>query len=168
MNKKYSKRLFFAVNIKPQDELLKFISLVKQELAFSGINWVNTDILHMTIFFVGDFPDSEIDNLINHISKLKFSKQRPIITLKGCGDFKHTGNRILWVGVEDKRKILTDLNQKLNNLLLLNFNSILTIKYSNQQIFKPHLTLARIKKFDIQDNYFYKKIFSEFNNYYFQ
>lgn len=134
-----SKRLFIA--IKPNAEILQglksFQDQLKQALPYTGIRWVNPNLMHLTIQFLGETDDK-------HLIKLSSSLE---LALKGAETFEQifqdagtfgSGRsvRVIWVGAQDTPP-LRDIYKR-----VLEATNILELEQKPR--FSPHLTLARI------------------------
>jgi RNA 2',3'-cyclic 3'-phosphodiesterase len=94
------KRLFIAVPVTPEPELLETIRVLKSELASEQINWVSPENLHFTLQFLGDTYENQIAELINgmHEVSLKLSNRHRLsqgywiffATRKSTGHFYRT------------------------------------------------------------------------------
>ena len=104
------------------------------------INWVKNVQLHLTIKFLSHTPESIIEKIINEVGSVT-STLRPfeiIIESTGCFPIKERP-RVLWMGVDGNLDPLYNLFTKIDNALdLLGFPK-------EQQVYTPHITLARIK-----------------------
>lgn len=92
--------------------------------------WKKKENLHITLLFVGFFPEEKISNTIKELQKIEFEQFE--VELQGLGSF---GNRVLWLGVSIGS----------NELKKLNFSLRKTLKIDDK-IFHAHITLARNKK----------------------
>jgi 2'-5' RNA ligase len=57
------KRLFIAVKIVPEGDLLRMISSVKASLGDESIKWVDPGNIHITLAFLGDTEEKKIKTL---------------------------------------------------------------------------------------------------------
>ena len=132
-------RLFVALKISSdaQEQIVKMLSSFKE--SNKSIRWESTDKLHLTLKFIGEVntnikSDLELAlNFINEYRKFSFS-----FTKFDCFP-KREKPRILWIGM----KITPDINELVNkiNSELEKFNIPKEVK-----IFKPHITLLRLKE----------------------
>lgn len=121
-------RLFIAINF--SNEMKAALLGCINQLADQGIccNFTADKNLHLTLAFIGETNKvSLIKNIINEIKFKPFN-----ISLKGYGYF----HDLLWIGIEHNPNLL-DIAIALQNKLLENEFNI------KQQIFKPHITIAR-------------------------
>jgi 2'-5' RNA ligase len=133
------KRTFIAVKIKPEEKLLKTYTKLKNELDNEKIKWVNSDNFHLTLFFLGDTTEEQMDEVKQNLSDITEQHSSFAIKLQGIGVFKNIRKpRVLWVGIRDLEKLKSikiSIDEKMKPL---------GFQPDNRE-FKPHLTLARIK-----------------------
>lgn len=132
-------RTFIAVKIKPEQNLLKLITRLKQAFDGEGIKWVEPDNLHLTLRFIGETTADQSNQIIGLLENVSQKHQQFYFTLNKFGYFK-SGNqpRVLFLAIENDtflKKIVKDIEEGLENL---GFEK-------EEREFKPHLTLARIK-----------------------
>ena|ERR1700685_1051834 len=129
-------RLFTAIDL-PNDILLRLERLLSALRSEALINWSPLDNLHVTTKFVGQWPDSRLDEL--HAALSSLAPRSPFeIELKSLGWFPNARSpRTFWIGVhgEALHQLARDTEQQLEPLGIP--------KESRE--FSPHLTLARIK-----------------------
>ena len=104
------------------------------------INWVKNDNLHFTLKFIGYTTESQIPKIISILSKITINYKpfELVINSTGCLPTKERP-RTLFLGVEGRLNILSDLFQNIEN----EFEKIDIEKDRNG--FFPHITIARIK-----------------------
>ena len=134
------KRLFIGVPI--QSEMaLQAANLWSNDglLNLNRMVWTKPRNWHITLFFLGATPESQISMLQQLIDE-SFHQVYPFATqLSGVGVFPEKGKpRVLWLGLENMKPLLSAYAQ-LGDLLLK--NGFL----SDPKPLMPHLTLARIK-----------------------
>lgn len=134
-------RAFFAIDL-PENirhEIISFIKLLKKTNPDKNIRWVNSENLHITLKFLGNVTQSqcerflpEIETAISGWGKIEIkldklvlfpSKRKPMIIALSLSSFEQ----------------LAALTGKIEEQVV-NYN----IPAENR-LFKPHLTLARIK-----------------------
>lgn len=125
------KRLFVAINL-PEALKEKIFETLSKEIDPKKLKVVKKENLHLTLAFLGYFPEEKIQELEEKLSGVK-ELQEFEIELTGIGCFK---NRVLWLGMEKGKQEAIELNKKVNELLGL-----------ESERFSAHLTLARNKEF---------------------
>lgn len=154
-----TKRLFLA--IKPSTPVLTKIASFQNELKsllpFRGLRWVQPQLMHITLIFLGDVQLSLVSTLKN--SLLESRHFTPFsMDYQGVGWFGSPPNiRTLWVGGKDKNETRT-----LYNLI---FERLTFLGLKREKKFFPHLTLARISDYvSKSDREIIQSCFSEKTN----
>jgi len=130
-------RCFIAIDLpadvkkeisKVQNEILK-ISDVKMKI-------VETENLHLTLRFLGEMDDSQVNQIKEVLKGLKFKKFEG--TLNQIGIFPTPSFiRVIWIGLEPST-LIKEIHSKIDEEL-----SKLKIKKEKQ--FESHITLSRVK-----------------------
>lgn len=135
-------RTFIALGIPLTPSSIDLLSSLKQKLCHERIRWVNFDTLHLTLIFLGEANEAQI-NKIESVFKTHISRFAPLsIILKGIGTFglKHNP-KVLWLGVEPS-ETLKELHAKVNEMVSpIGF-------IPDKRGFNPHITIGRIKGID--------------------
>lgn len=135
------KRLFVAIKIQPEDQLSNAYQKIKDELHADHIKWVNENNLHITLKFLGDTPDKDVSHIIQNLGKSLEGTKRFQFRIEGFGYFGNSRfPRVLWFGIEDEGQL-----QQLYSQINKGLESFGTPEKSD--IFKPHLTVGRVKEF---------------------
>lgn len=116
------------------------------ELAPGKIKWEGKDKLHVTLKFLGDVTENNLNKLSHLLEILVLRFNTFELYLDRLGYFKSNGiPRILWAG----------LNENSNLTKLAGEIDILCSEFGferEKRKFKPHITLLRIKNEDIIKN----------------
>ncbi|MBN1971877.1 MAG: RNA 2',3'-cyclic phosphodiesterase [Candidatus Delongbacteria bacterium] len=131
-----SKRLFIGVNLVDRFDFNSLIYILKKELAWCDIKWVNPFNIHLTIKFIGDTKLFEkITNQLNFIKKSSFD-----INFDGLSYFSRDSLpstvHIETLISDNCLKLYTEIE---NKLLPLGLDK-------DSRCFKPHITLGRVKQ----------------------
>ena len=133
-------RTFLSIPVPQEVRSKKNMLYSTLEESPAKINWVKNIQLHLTIKFLSHTPESMIKKIIDRVQSVT-SASKPFdifIESTGCFPVKERP-RVLWMGVNGNLDPLHDLFIKVENALdLLGFSK-------EQQDYKPHITLARIK-----------------------
>lgn len=135
------KRLFVAIHIRPSEKLIHAIRKIKDNLSDDQIKWVNEDLLHITLKFMGETPDKEIDQIIHRLKKSVAGFSSFDFQISGFGYFGNSKfPRVLWLGI-DAPENLQMLYQNIQKALK-NYGPA-----EKKELFKPHLTIGRVRNF---------------------
>jgi 2'-5' RNA ligase len=133
------KRLFIAIKVFPDGELLRMVSSLKSLLGNEKIKWVDPANIHITLAFLGDTDEKKIKILTDMLQKICSGFHEFEFELAGAGVFKNFREpRVIWVGIRSV-EMLTKLYNLINEgLQSAGFET-------DGRDFRPHLTLGRIK-----------------------
>ncbi len=131
-------RCFIAVDFNEETKAA-FFELQRDVLKLhelKAVRAVNSDILHVTLNFLGEITPSEVTNVCTALRSVAF---HPFcVTLAGISALPSVKNmRVIYVGFIPP-----------DNLVRLNshIEAALPKKYVSDRKFSPHVTVARIKK----------------------
>ncbi len=129
-------RAFIAIEIAAAtvDRIAAAIDQLKPRI--DGIRWVAPTNFHLTLKFLGNIDESQIDPIGQALTDVLRPFQRFTINAKGLGVFPSVKRpRVLWVGLVGSR--LVSLRAKVESALTpLGFAR-------EEKIFTPHLTIGR-------------------------
>jgi len=134
------KRLFIGIPVVSEKAVGQVQAWrTEPELEGTVLKWTKPENWHLTLIFLGNTPESLIDQLQNLIVE-SFAEVSAFQTrISGIGVFPNTHNpKVLWLGVENIQPLMPGYN-RLTELLRQNDFS------SDNKPLKPHLTLARIR-----------------------
>ncbi len=133
-------RLFYGIDMPNPIKLeAKAAARKLMELGIVADSWTNTDLLHITVLFIGMVDSGYLPDLLA-VGKTTAKAVSPFSLWTGSfGVFPK--NRILWLGVNESSSDLQALRQ-LNGSLAEQLSSILPVELDTRP-FRPHLTLAR-------------------------
>ena len=135
-------RSFVALKI--PDHALQELLKIKEEVigAVRNTKWEPIDKLHITLKFLGDTEESNLQALIHSIQECLLNKKRIELGFEKFGCFyKGKDPRILWGGLKENA-YLSILAEEMDN----NFSNFGYQK--EERKFKPHITLLRFKGFE--------------------
>ena len=147
-------RLFVAIPLSANEEVLILLNTLRKKLQFEQINWVRPENLHLTLKFLGETSFDKRTEVILLLKKIVEEQNSFSICMNRTGIFGSRYNpRVLWLGSEKKSDQLMQLTQNI-------IKSFEALGYpSDRQNFVPHLTLARIKR--LNDKHFFQKTVQE-------
>jgi 2'-5' RNA ligase len=137
-------RAFIAVEIAP--EIIQRITAAIDRLRpdIRGIRWVAPANIHLTLKFLGDIDESQIEAIGDALSESLRPFPRCTINAKGLGVFPSVKRpRVLWVGLHGNQLISLAANVA-SALAPLGF-------MLEEQSFTPHLTIGRWRQTDGAD-----------------
>jgi len=141
-------RLFVAIDI--NDDVRAAVAKLQQELKGriknqNGLKWVNPELMHLTLKFLGETDENRIDEIIAAIEIACADKKTFEFSLSAVGTFGRPA-KVLWLGNEKPSdelvKLAADLEQALEEL---GFEK-------EDRSFSAHLTLARVKDNGVDKN----------------
>ncbi len=133
-------RSFVAINLSGEaKELIYSIEKqLKNLLHHSKIGWVKKENFHITLRFLGNIKEEDIEVLGDELKDLANSYQKFSLNICNFGVFPGLKKpRIIWVGgeyIHSLRKFYADFNKRFER-----------IGFPEDKPFLPHITLGRIK-----------------------
>lgn len=127
-------RLFIAIEL--PEEMKRTLSSFRIEVP--GMRWVPPEQIHLTLRFLGDVLPQTCVEVKKALADVDFAPFP--LTVTGVGHFPPHGHpRVLWVGLEESRPLLT---------LQRNIEAAVVAAgiVPEERGFSPHVTLARIKE----------------------
>lgn len=133
-------RSFIAINLNNNIKkgLIKIEDSLRNIFKYSKINWVKEENLHITLRFLGEIEEEDIEKIENTLYPL-FSKYDSLnLNFHNFGIFpgiKHP--RVLWIGSDYEpsfQKLYKEFNMVIEKL-----------GFPEDKPFLPHITLGRIK-----------------------
>ena len=126
-------RVFLAIPISEniKDKILK----VQREIVDEGIKLVGRENLHITLRFFGELEEEEVKRIIEILNSFEYPQFK--IKIKGIGTFPNINFiRIIWIGIE---------GEEIHRLKISIDNFLTKINLKREELWKPHLTIARVK-----------------------
>ncbi len=143
------KRLFVAIKVVPDENLLKSYAALRHALQLERISWVKPENFHLTLKFLGKTPEEKIQFIRTALQQVTEQTVAFSMKMDGTGIFGSSYKpRILWYGVENDTAIHQLGETVLNSLDNAGFPR-------DRQNFVPHFTIGHIKKIE------HKKLFQE-------
>jgi 2'-5' RNA ligase len=128
-------RLFIATDIDDaiRQHIATFLDGVRDFAP--DVRWVGADSLHITLKFIGEFPENRLEELKQALREVRGAPSS--ITFRGYGFFPSVNAaRVFWIGME------ADSNLAALAAAVDSATGALGIP-PEERDFKPHLTLAR-------------------------
>lgn len=140
-------RLFISVKIslEARAELTRLQEKLKRENQRLRITWVQSEVLHLTLYFLGDCESEEIKEIEEIMRNLVREKTDtpfllPRLTLNSLDAFPNSHEpRVIVVKAKDEGGRLSELQKRLGQELSRKGFEI------DPRLFKTHITLGRVK-----------------------
>lgn len=135
-------RAFIAIEL--PETIKSSIETIQTRLKATGLpmRWVRADNIHLTLKFLGDIGENEIEGIESALNDSVGSQTPLTLSAKGIGVFPGIRRpRVVWVGIQDHETGigLAGLQKSIENQLH-------PIGYSKEgRPFKGHLTVGRVK-----------------------
>lgn len=137
------KRVFVAIDISDFARLKasEYIESLQKESSNVRVNWEKSAKLHLTLKFLGDINDEQLDKLIDAAERTAREISSFKMRIEGTGVFPSPKNaRILWLGLKDEQGSLRKLNE------ILEKECEREGFEREKRNFKAHLTIGRLKE----------------------
>lgn len=131
-------RLFVALELNSK-VITNLTELVRRLRSYAPIAWVHPQNMHVTLKYIGEWPDEKLDRVIDVLSEVHL--QSPLtVPLAGMGFFPSADKpRVFWVGAENTtalRRLASSVDAQLQELGVA----------PEVRPFFPHLTLGRLRE----------------------
>jgi 2'-5' RNA ligase len=135
-------RVFCAIDL-PQpirERLRQHVERLREAVPLAKASWSRETNIHLTVKFLGNIPTTGVETLSRAASRAVAGVSLSRIAIHQTGVFpKHGPPRVLWIGVDDSSGVLQKLHQRLEK----ECTSAGFAK--SEQLFHPHLTIARLR-----------------------
>ncbi len=130
-------RVFIAVSIpeKVREEILR----IQEKIPFFKGKKTRKENLHLTLKFLGEIDEKEVEKVQERLRKIKFNKFES--ELSNLGVFSERFIKIIWLKLDKAENLQKKIDESLSDL------------FEKEHRFMSHITIARVK--NIKD----KKIF---------
>lgn len=128
-------RIFFAIVI--PEEIKDKLELLQGRLVVEpgAVKWVEKQNLHLTLQFIGETPDGQIQKFLDDAASVAETVSRFTIKIRGFGSFPSTFRpRVLWAGVDEGKEKVQQLAAELSKRTGI----------QTEKPFSPHVTLGRV------------------------
>ena len=134
------KRLFLAIKLIPDENLLKTYHSLQQSFRYDRIRWVDLVNFHITLKFFGNTSEEKIPIISEVVKNVLKSYGSLNLELENCGVFGSKYKpRVIWFGIAN--------NNQLKNLGIELLNDLHDAGFvKDRQNFAPHITVGRITK----------------------
>ena len=146
-------RTFLAINLDHivKEDLMKIQEELKGRI--KGIRWVNPQLLHITLKFLGETDNEQVEMMENPLRELAKKTASFRVSLARLGAFpSSTKPRVIWIGTGEGTAELGSLAKGIGEIfkdLHPSFNGN-AARIRNEK-FRPHLTIGRRNKNKVFD-----------------
>jgi RNA 2',3'-cyclic 3'-phosphodiesterase len=122
-----------------RDAIFRVISPLRE--GAGPVSWTRAENLHLTLKFLGEVPESRVEELGGMMSEAAVESRPFDLFLEGAGGFPSMSSpRILWVGVREPLDPVRKLHQNMEDVL-----------YGGGfpregRAYHPHVTVGRVRK----------------------
>jgi len=133
-------RTFIAIDLDQKIKERLYFLLFELKKVSQNIKWVKKEGMHLTLKFLGEIREEKITEIEAVLRSLTQNYSPFPLCLHGTGTFPpgKKNPRVVWVGVEENRSILSYQASLESELEKLGFAK-------EKRPFHPHLTLGRVK-----------------------
>ena len=107
-----------------------------RDLKIPGVKLVEEENYHITLLFLGDIPEEEIETIKQALKSIDMEKKE--LTIKSYGFFPKQKPRVVWLGVEP-HEYLEALHREV----------VKAVGVMPDKPFQPHITIARIRDYSL-------------------
>lgn len=135
--------MFCAVDLgaRVRANLTSHINRLREMAPHVQASWSREENIHLTLKFLGEIQTSRINNLSSAAARAVANLKPFRITIGETGVFpQHGPQRVLWIGVKDESGKLAELHTRLEEACALEGFA------REERPFRPHLTIARLRK----------------------
>lgn len=134
-------RSFIAINLPTQVKSDMGEIIARLRPSGPPAKWVPTKNLHLTLKFLDEIREDQIDPILNAIARGCEGKSQFEIALRGFGVFPNARKaRVFWIGIDSGFETLKALAQSIDT-------HIATLGFPREgRPFSAHITLARLRE----------------------
>ncbi|MCJ7661344.1 MAG: RNA 2',3'-cyclic phosphodiesterase [Anaerolineales bacterium] len=113
---------------------------LREKLIGAPVRWVPVENIHLTLKFLGDVSESNIDMLTDFLQSIVSNGKQFEISVGGLGAYpKPHRPRVIWVGVEAPPDLMITQRSVESEISRLGYAR-------ERRPFNPHLTLGRVSR----------------------
>ncbi len=143
-------RVFIAVNL--DQHMRKEIERIQLEMEskVQGIRWVRSELLHITLRFLGEIDRAVIPALSGAMNVIAHKNTSFTLSFSRTGIFPSLKKpRVIWIGVEkgveELKGLAMHVDRAIEEILGVKEEKSGQKKRQGKEKFKPHLTIGRAK-----------------------
>lgn len=141
-------RTFIAADFPPDilEKIGEITAFLKTQAPMEALKWVSSDNQHLTLKFIGDLPESKLEEVKTALTDALHAQPSFTISVEGMGAFPNWQNpRVIWLGISHDRSLNKThqcIEQALEQIGIA----------PDGRAFNPHLTVARLRRNMQQDS----------------
>jgi 2'-5' RNA ligase len=138
-----TKRIFAAIDIsnEAKDRVAEYIKILRSEFPDLRVGWEKTEKFHLTLKFLGDIDDSDLQRLNDATFETAGQISKFNLQTGDTGAFPSKKKaRVLWLGIKDEKGILQKLAEVFETKCAKHGFA------KDTRSFKAHLTIARLRE----------------------
>lgn len=136
-------RVFCAVELEGavRKKVLQHITRLREAVPDAKASWARDENLHLTLKFLGEIPQTKVPSISDAARRATEMFAPFTIRIEQSGVFPtHGPPRVLWLGITDPEKKLSDLHARLED-------EVAQAGFPKEtRPFHPHLTIARLRQ----------------------
>lgn len=135
-------RIFVAVDLPPHmlEKIEEITTFFNNKTPPKALKWVEKDNLHLTIKFIGEINNDQVEPIKHILSKSLADHNAFDIEISGLGMYPHKNSpRVIWLGITNKKPLI-------NIFKILDKSLTAQDIKPEQRGFTPHLTIARVRR----------------------
>jgi len=133
-------RTFIAIELPA--EVREYLDRCQERLRGTGgdVRWVRTDLVHLTLVFLGEVAVEELDGLAAAVEAAVAGFGPLVLRAVGAGQFPPRGRpRVIWIGIDEPSGAILRLQKAVADA-----TAPFAEKVENRA-YRPHLTLGRVR-----------------------
>ena len=138
-------RMFCAIELPEviRTRIEKHVERLRVAVPESQASWTRVNNIHLTLKFFGNVEVSRVERISDALSRAVEGLSQFIVSIGETGAFPNSKQpRVLWIGVNDSTGQLKRLHESINQACAKKGFE------SETRAYRPHLTIARIRKPD--------------------
>lgn len=141
LSKRDTTRAFIALELSPEIKQVLADYVAPLRALDKGLSWTNAENVHLTLKFLGDVFESQIENVAAALRETCASFPPIGAEISDSGVFPNAHRpRVLWIGIKENSGKLAELAQRIESeCRRLGFEQ-------EARNFTPHLTIGRVKE----------------------
>lgn len=136
-------RTFIAIDLSAElrASLGELQDRLRGELGSRSVRWVQPQGIHLTLKFLGDTPQEQLDEMQRALARAAAAVEPFLVSAEGVGCFPNVRQpRVVWVGLQEPTGALLRLRNAVEG-------EVAPLGYpTEKRPFQPHLTLGRVQR----------------------